>query len=288
MEIVIADEVQKDTRPENTRSGSTPRQWLMTAEGRDGLGFRVVRSEYQAGEDAFQTPRHHHAFQQIRWAQSGSLNFAPGQDVEEGDIAYFPRGTYYGPQLRDHGVGLTLQFGFGVEMLGGKDASKVYREGVLKLRTLGRIEDGVFIDTDPETGAERRRDPAEAVAEEVTGQKFTIPTEGYASPILMHPKAYDYYALSEGVEIKHLGGFFDHPGPNADLRISMLRLSDGGAYRLAPDRAQLVWSVSPGLRLDDRVCPEITTVYSPLDEDATIAGQDGVEAYLIEFPTLAL
>ena len=286
MEIAVAADVEAEVRGEVTRKGSTPRQRLLTAEGRDGFSFRVLRSHYQGDDKAFETPRHHHGFQQVRWAERGSLNFAPGEDVEEGDIGYFPRGTYYGPQLRDHGVGITLQFGFGNEMLGGKDASRVYREGVEKLRARGRIEDGFFIDVDPDTGKERRRDPTEAVVEEVTGSMYTIPAEAYAAPILMHPKAHVYYAAGPGVEIKHLGSFYDHPGPNADLSISMVRLSQGGTHRLGDDRAQLVWSISPGLRVDGRTYPELTFLYSPLDENVAVTCAEVVEMYVIEFPRL--
>jgi hypothetical protein len=208
--------------------------------------------------------------------------------VEAGDIAYFPRGTYYGPQMRDNGVGLTLQFGIGNEMLGGKDAARVYREGVLKLRELGRIEEGVYIDIDPGTGQERRLDPAEAVAELVTGSKYTIPAERYASPILMHPAAYAYYDVADGVETKQLGAFYDHAGPNGDVRVSMVRLTRAGTYSLTADRAQLAWSISPGLRVRGRVCPELTCIYSPRDEEIVIAGSDNVELFLIEFPVLDL
>lgn len=286
MELVIADEVQKDTREEATRSGSTPRQWLLTTEGDDGFGLRVVRSEYQSGENAFATPRHHHGFQQIRWAQTGSLNFAPKQDIEQGDIAYFPRGAFYGPQRRDHGVGLTIQFGFGVEMLGGKNASQVYREGVRRLRERGTIEDGVYIDLDPDTGEERRRDPAEAVAEEVTGVKYIIPAEGYEAPILMHPSAFAYYPAGPGVEVRHLGGFFDHPGPDADVRISMVRITEKGTFRLSADRAQLIWSVSDGLWVEEKAYPALTCIFSPRDEVVEVSGADEVELYVIEFPRL--
>lgn len=286
MELVIADEIQKETRAEATRSGATPRQWLLTTEQADGFALRVVRSEYQPGESAFETPRHHHAFQQIRWAESGALNFAPGEDVEEGDIAYFPRGAFYGPQRRDHGVGLTLQFGFGMEMLGGKNASLVYREGVSKLREQGRIEDGVYIDVDPDTGEERRRDPAEAVAEAVTGVKYRIPAEGYGGPILMHPAAFEYFTIAPGVAVKHLGGFFDHPGPDADVRISMVRVTDRGVYHLSPNRAQLIWSLSEGLWIEEKAYPAMTCVFSPRDEAVDVSGADEVEFYVVEFPRL--
>ena len=286
VEIVIADEVQTEERKYPTRPGLTRTQPLLSCEAPDGLCFRLVRSRYQGGDKAFETPRHHHTFQQIRFSESGTLNFAPGQDIAEGDIAYFPRAAYYGPQMRDHGIGLTVQFGFGNEMLGGKDALQVYYRGVEKLRTLGKVGNGTFTDTDPVTGEERIRDTWQAVAEETTGEKFVFPPERYAGPILMHPREYNYYEVGPGVEVKHLGKFYDHSGPNGDVRISMIRFSGGGAQRLGSDRTQLAWTTSPGLLVDARTYPELTCLYSPRGEEVTISGTNGVEVYLVEFPRL--
>lgn len=286
MEIAIAQEVQVEERKYPTRPGLTRTQPLLTCEGEDGFSFRLIRSQYQGGDKAFETPRHHHAFQQIRFAEKDALNFAPDQNIPEGDIAFFPRGAYYGPQIRDQGVGLTIQFGFGDEMLGGKDALHVYRAGVEKLRTLGEVGNGTFTDIDPETGEKRVRDTWEAVAEIVTGKKFSIPPEGYQAPILMHAQAFSYYQAAPGVEIKHLGGFFDHSGPEADVRISMVRLSDGGSHSLGADRAQLAWSLSAGLEIDGRTYPELTFLYSSLGEAVVLSSRSGVEIHVVEFPRM--
>ena len=285
MEIAAVNEVHSEWRADVTRKGKTPRKWLLVEEAEDGLSFRLVRSEYQPGDDAFETPRHHHAFQQIRWAERGALNFAPEQYVSEGEIAYFPRGTYYGPQRRDSGVGITLQFGFGREMLGGKNASATYRAGVEKLKARGRIEGGLFVDIDPETGQERRRDPAEAVAEEITGESYRIPSEGYAAPILMHPDAFVYYQAGAGVELKHLGSFYDHAGPNADVIISVLRLSAGGVHKLGGERAQVAWSTG-ALLIGGRNYPDLTCLYSPRSEEIEISSSGTSEIYLVELPRL--
>jgi hypothetical protein len=286
MEIAIANDVRVEEHKYPTRPGLIHTQNLMSCEAPDGLSFRLVRSQYQEGDKAFQTPRHHHAFQQIRFAEHGTVNFGPGDDIPEGDIAYFPRGAYYGPQLKEKGVGLTVQFGFAAEMLGGKDALDVYQAGVEKLRTLGEVGNGVFVDLDPVTGQERRRDTWQAVAEETTGKKFTIPQEGYEAPILMHPDAFAYYQAEPGVEIKHLGGFYDQRGPNGDVRISLVRLSAGGTFLLRGERAQLAWTTAPGLQIDDRVYPALTSLYSPRDEEIAISGSGGVEVYVVEFPRL--
>lgn len=284
MEIVIADEVQVEERKYPTRPGLTRTQALLSCEGPDGLSFRLVRSQYQEGEKAFVTPRHHHTFQQIRFAEKGKLNFAPDQYIPEGDIAYFPRAAWYGPQLRDHGVGITIQFGFDTEMIGGKDALRVYQEGVEKLRGLGEVGNGVFSDVDPETGQVRQRDTWQAVAEEFTGGKFVFPPEAYSAPVLMHTEAFAYFEAEPGVEIRNMGSFFDHFGPNGDVRIATIRLSDGGVHKLGADRSHLIWSMTDGLEIDGSSFPRLTCVFCPIDEEATLSSKDTAELFCITFP----
>lgn len=290
MDLAIVAETPLHVRDNGPagRPGSTERQTLLGDEAPDGLRFRLARNQEGLGDGvAFQTPRHHHGFQQIRWTESGSVNFAPGQDIVAGDLAYFPRGAYYGPQLKDQGVQLLLQFGFHDEYpSGGKDWYKKYQETMQVLRLRGSFVDGLYTDVDPETGAERTRDAVEAMFEERTKRKLVIPPEGYAAPIVMHPQSFSYYEAAPGVEVKCLGRFFDHPGPAGDVRISMVRLSGEGVYRLPADRAQVTWSTNPGLRIGAREYPELTCLYSPRGEASELAGAAGVETFVIELPRL--
>lgn len=290
MDVAIVAEVplhHKDNGPA-ARPGATERQTLLGDEAHDGLRFRFVRnSEGVNGGAAFQTPRHHHGFQQIRWTESGSVNYAPKCDIVAGDLAYFPRGAYYGPQLKDQGVQLLLQFGFGDEYpSGGKDWYRKYQQGMQALRLKGTFEDGLFVDADPETGERRERDAVEALFEERTKKKLVIPREGYGAPILIHPDAFDFFEASPGVMIKKFGRFYDHPGPNGDVRLSLLRLCDGGTYRLSPDRAQVAWAPMKGLRIFGKPYPELTCLYSPRDEEVELGGEHGVKVFVVDLPRL--
>lgn len=291
MDVAVITEVPPHTQEFGAlvRPGFTIRQTLLGDEAADGLNFRFVRNREGLGDEAFRTPRHHHPFQQIRWAESDSVNFGPGQDIPEGDIAYFPRGTYYGPQTKDRGTALLLQFGFGDEYLaGGKDWYRRMGESIKDLEGRGTLHDGVFTDIDPVTRQPRHRDAVAVVSESQAKKAITVPAEGYAAPVLMHPRAFSYYQASAGVEIKHLGRFYDHPGPHADVRISMLRLSQGGAHRLGSDRAHVAWSVDDGLRIDGRVHPRLTCLYSARGEDVVLSdnGNGNVEVFVVEFPRL--
>jgi hypothetical protein len=256
----------------------------------DGLNFRMVRSDFLNSDDAYTTPRHHHVFQQIRWAEVGTLNYAPGQDLSEGDVAYFPRAAYYGPQLKDSGVSLAVQFGLNGECQYGGNRKAERAAAMERLKERGKSEGGAYTDIDPDTGQERVRDSVQAIDEEqfeaATGRKFTFPAAGYESAILMHPGAFSFYEASPGVEIKPLGSFFDHAGPSGDLRLSIVRLSNGGKFKLEPDRAQIAWAKIAGLAVDGKTQPEMTFIYSPRDEAATLSSTDPVEVNVLEFPRL--
>lgn len=269
------------------RPGSILRQVLFTETCPDTLSFRLIRSEYQGGDRAFETPRHHHAFQQLRWTETGSVNYAPGQNIDAGDLAYFPRGAYYGPQRKDQGSALLLQYGFGEEFLhsGGGSRDDVSAADVLdRLRSSGTFADGHYVDTDPVTGRTRTRDAVQAVYDARTGGEFTVPQPGYETPILVHPRAFHYYTAAPGLEIKQLGSFYDHPGPQADLRIRVIRLTGNAAYEFTAERAQIAWSTSDGLILDDRPLPPLTCLYSARGEHDRIHGTDGVELVVLDMP----
>lgn len=113
----------------------------------------------------------------------------------------------------------------------------------------------------------RERDSGQALYEEQygtpTGKRFIVPDQGYDTPILLHPQAFEYYQAGPQLETKHLAWFFDHPGLNGDIRLSVLRLSSGGTYRFGPDRAQIAWTTDAGLRAEDRTYPELTSPTAP-------------------------
>ena len=60
----------------------------------------------------YATPRHRHNFDQIRCCLSGAMNYAPRKDLVAGSVAYFPEGTFYGPQrMAGESLVLLLQLG---------------------------------------------------------------------------------------------------------------------------------------------------------------------------------
>jgi hypothetical protein len=293
MQIGIVEETQP--RDQNgglhVRKGGVGREIrrLLEDDAPDGFNFWFARSVNHGGEGAFESPRHKHTFQQIKFAESGAIDVTPGQYIETGGIGYFPRGAYYGPQRREDCVSLVVQYGFNGEHQRGHYWEDRRAEALERLNARGRIVDGVFIETDPDTGETKTRDSMDALYDEryqmLKSKPLTIPPPAYDAPILMHPSAFTYFEFGPGVELKYLGRFFDQAGPNGDVTISMLRLT-GGTYALRADRPQIAWAVSPGLKVEGRTCPELTSIYSPRGEEGLVAGDDGIEVYMIEFPRL--
>lgn len=293
MKITVAEEIEE--RDQNAglhvRKGSANVKRLLDDDAPDGLNFWFVRADHvHEGEAAFGTPRHHHTFQQIKMTERGRSDIGLGNYVEAGDIGYFPRGAYYGPQQKESCTILALQYGFNGEHQRGPAWEEHREEAFKRITQRGKIENGLFTEVDPVTGTETVRDSVEVLYEErykmLTGKDLVLGAQGYENPIVMHPAAFPYFTAGRGVELKHLGRFFDQPGPNGDVRLSMARLSDGGEFVLSGERAQVAWTLTPGLSIDGRSYPKLTFIHSPRGEEAKLVGSNGVELYLVEFPRL--
>ena len=274
---------------QSTRKGSFPGKRLLTEDAADGLNFVFVRNEFvHTGDAAFETPRHRHTFAQVKFVERGASNYGPDQFIEEGEIGYFPRMAYYGPQLQENCTSNVIQFGFHGEHQKGPVWEAYRAEALETLKARGTIADGLYTETDPQTGRTRVRDGVEAVYEQQyrmhTGEALAMRPPSYESVILMKPSAFPWFQAAPGVEMKHLGRFYDQPGPEGDVRISMLRLSDGGVHTLSADRAQLAWTTGSGLKAESRTAEGHTTVYSSIGEEDEISGDTGVELFVVEFP----
>jgi len=291
--LVEDSETLDANAPDRLRNGAPNREFkrLLIDDAPDGFNFWFFRSAHRdVGEDGFKAPRHNHTFQQIQFIEEGERDWAPGQFITEGMLAYMPRGAYYGPQhVVSPVTAWGFQYGFGGELQRG-DFWESHRAAALEsLKARGKIENGLFIETDPATGKVTTRDAMDALYDEryfmVKGEHLVIPPARYEMPIIMKPENFTYYEAGPGVEVKQLGRFFDQDGPNGDVSMAVVRLS-GGVYPLRADRPQVAWTLSAGLEVEGRTLPERASVYSPRGEDGEISGKDGLEVFVVEFPRL--
>ena len=196
MKIVTFDDAlvakrNQPTRRRGTREhGESEGARTLSEVAPDDLRLHLSRGIHREGKAPFQAPRHHHAFQQIRWCDSGRKNFAPGQYLEAGDVAYFPKGAYYGPEIKDGAyTGWATQFGFGDQHQLGPDWEPFRRQARTNLDNRGVIENGRYTPIDPLTGQRGNQiDGVEAIYAETVRLKshghdtYTIPDEGYHAP----------------------------------------------------------------------------------------------------------
>ena len=190
----------------------------------------------------YATPRHRHNFDQIRCGLSGAMNYAPRKDLVAGSVAYFPEGTFYGPQ-RMAGESLVLLLQLGGASGQGFMRYEDLQAGHATLAARGTFAGGIYRGPDG-----RPRDGYEAVWEHVHGRPIAYPPPRFEEPILMWP-AHRPWVPSRGepgVATKLLG-IFSERGP--DLR--GVRLEPGAVYQPPPGPgARLLLVLAGAVRCD--------------------------------------
>jgi hypothetical protein len=197
------------------------------------------------GESNF-SPRHHHNFEQYRYAIEGPANYARNKDIEPGDLAYFPEGTFYGPQTTAVGS-KTLVLQCGGPCGDGFIDYDSWKQAFSELTERGAFEKGTFHYADA-SGAERNKDGWQAIWEHINGRKLEFPKGRYDAPVLIRTAAFRWIPVdrSPGVSIKRFGTFSE-----LETGASMLRLEGGAQYAFGPDdRTRLGFIITGELEID--------------------------------------
>lgn len=191
-------------------------------------------------EGDYASPRHRHNFDQIRIALEGDMRISPNQVVKQGQIGYFPEGTYYGP-YDDAGRARTtmiVQFG-GASGSGymGDAAEKTARDSLLKE---GEFRDGIFHRTSGE--GRKNQDAYEAVWERCMGRKLEYPKQRYDMPVVLDPNGFAWRPTGDaGVSFKRLGTFTER-----ETRLDMIRLEKGASWTVPAEAAIRILFVLEG------------------------------------------
>jgi hypothetical protein len=235
MQIVRAGDMDWGANLASHRAGGMSHKLLF--EGDEGSPDNFLFVLANEGSDYY-SPRHRHAWDQVRLCLEGSIPIGKALNVDAGEAAYFPEGVAYGPQEGgpDRLV-LLLQFG-GASGLGYLSAAQL-RAGIAELSQDGRFEKGVFR---RERGEGRtNQDAYEAIWETVTGAPLAYPDARYKSPIVMRPDAFAWRdaPTEPGTRLKPIGRF-----PHRDLALDMVSLAPEARYYTpgGPDR-RLIFAV---------------------------------------------
>ena len=170
-------------------------------EGAPGALDNFQVSYGQMGGD-FNSPRHRHNFEQIRYQLEGVLDYGRDGKLIAGMVGYFPEAVYYGPQSQDPSIAcktIVLQFG-GASGSGYLSQAEV-QAGMQELKQEGEFKDGVFRRRADVEG-KRNLDGYQAIWEHVNERPMVYPKPRYPQPIFMDPASYDWVPV-EGAARRH-------------------------------------------------------------------------------------
>src|SRR5882672_4457869 len=255
-------------------------------EGAPGALDNFQLSFGQMGGD-FNSPRHRHNFEQIRYQLEGVLDYGRDGKLVAGMVGYFPEAVYYGPQSQDPSIPcktIVLQFG-GASGSGYLSQAEV-QKGMQALKQEGEFKDGVFrrgplpnppphsasqdareranAGEEREGAGKRNVDGYQAIWEHANQRPMVYPKPRYPQPIFMDPNNYDWVPVAgaPGVAEKLLGVFTERRS-----QASLFRL-DGGARFAA--RGKGVYVVTRGTgKVGDQPFRALTTVHLDAGETVT-------------------
>lgn len=275
MQIVDTGELPWQLVTPNTRGGDVFRKMIRSAEGGRNVSYDVRLERFGEGDRGYASIRHRHDFEQLRFAVSGhmDLGFAT---LNEGDIGYFPANAYYGPQRCEGAVILIAQWGD--RFIPKADSDRA----VAELASKGEFKDGFYNSTDDEGGVVRR-DPLNAIWEQVFQRPYVPQEPRYPQPILVNPGAVDWSDLDGGVRIRNLGVFTENA-----LSLEMVSWSRVGRFgsRLEADdlRPALMFTTSGSFSVEGVRCGPLVGIWAEPGESVTVDADDGSELMLIRFP----
>jgi hypothetical protein len=227
--------------------------------------------------DTYFSPRHRHNFDQVRYQIEGEFDFASDGVMKPGSVAYFPEGTYYGPQSSSsRSVTLVLQFGGASG--NGYMSPEQYDGAAAELRTLGTFANGAYTVVSPD-GRKINKDAYEAVWERVNGRPLRYPPERYSRPVFMDPQNFAWVPIEgqPGASSKFLGEFSERR-----TQIEFCRVEPSSSFRLARNAIYFVASgtgavAGKGIR-------QHSTIYLLDESAAELTARDTVELLRIGLP----
>ena len=237
MDVVHADRMQWGGTLTAHRAGHMTHKVLFEGEEGSPDNYLFVLANEQSD---YYSPRHRHAWDQVRFCLEGSVPIARDLTIDAGEIGYFPEGVHYGPQQGGpNRIVLLLQIG-GASGLGYLSVRQVQRGREL-LSAEGVFEEGVFKRTRGE--GKKNEDAYQAIWQAVTGRPLAYPRPRYKTPIILRPSGFDWQPVPQlsGARRKRLASFAER-----DLSLELVALDSGCRYPLPAARSRRLIFVRAG------------------------------------------
>lgn len=226
----------------STRGGVIKFKTLL--EGREGspANYQLLLADT---DPSFQSPRHRHNFDQVRFALDGSTNIGPKRNLEPGDLAYFPEGTFYGPQNQEE-VGkpsLTMVVQFGGPSGNGYMSMGQHDTNAQALKAHGDFEGGIYKRHSPAADGRKNQDAYEAIWEHHSGRPIEYQKPRFMDAIHFREPNFEWQALAgnPGVAAKDMGSFTER-----GVKVYFVQLQPGASYTLPAQPQQQLLFVRSG------------------------------------------
>ncbi len=227
--------------------------------------------------DSYFSPRHRHNFDQVRYQLEGEYDFSSDGVMKPGTVAYFPEGTYYGPQSSSV-RSLTLVLQFGGASGNGYMSPEQYDRAAAELRELGTFANGAYTVVTPD-GHKTNKDAYEAVWERVNGRPLVYPRERYSRPVFMQPENFAWVPIEgqSGASGRFLGEFSER-----HTRLACYRIESDASLKLA---GRSIYFVASGSGLAGaQEFRRHSTIYLEDDTSASIRARESTELLQIGLP----
>ncbi|HSV81074.1 MAG TPA: hypothetical protein VLK85_17895 [Ramlibacter sp.] len=210
------------------RGGKLTLKELLDGDDSSRTNFSLVLADTDV---SFKSPRHRHNFDQIRITLEGSTNYGPKQNIEVGDIAYFPEGTHYGPQDQElvgqSSMAMVIQFGGAAG--NGYMSQRQARAAQQALEAFGRFEGGIYKRERGAEGGRVNQDAYEAIWEHHNGRPIDYPRPRLTEPVHFRAANIPWQPVDgqPGAFVKELGTFSER-----GIRLACLKIEAGASYAL--------------------------------------------------------
>ncbi|MGH9716049.1 MAG: hypothetical protein ACRD4R_04875 [Candidatus Acidiferrales bacterium] len=274
--VIDVENAPMVARPHVRAGGFSSRRLLAGEPGTPG-NFSLQLS---LTPDTYFSPRHRHNFDQVRFQIEGEFDFSADGVMKPGSIAYFPEGTYYGPQSSSW-RSLTLVLQVGGASGSGYMSSEEYDRAAAELGAQGTFANGVYTVSTPE-GRKLNKDAYEAVWEHVNGRALVYPPERYSRPVFMQSENFAWIPVEgqSGASCKRLGEFSERR-----THLAFYRVEPGASLRLPGHSIYFVVGGAGTVGAKD--FRSRATIYVENHASAALAAREALEMLQIGLPHFA-
>lgn len=275
--LVVTESAKMEWAAKSTPRKGTNRWKQLAKGGAPGSPWNFEFNLYQF-EAGYETPRHRHNFEQMRFALTGNMTYAPKKVMSPGSLTYFPEAAYYGPQVApDTSNILVLQYGGASGQ--GYISLEQMMEARAELANTGTFDGGIYKYTDAE-GRSHNLDGYEACWQHIKGEPVKFVKPRITEPVKFELAAHEWTESDlTGLQERFLASLTER---HTTARV--VRAASDTTVVFEPDQRVLLFTLAGDMTVDGATCGPETALFSE-GQRTEIAAHAGWESLMITLPS---